>query len=96
MERNLESGFVVNELDTSGMEVSYGSDRGKAKSTSWRASAAFQPVESLEDVSSFIFGDPRPVVTHLCEWSLVPMRKGEANLRAIWRMAQGIFDQIDK
>ena len=96
MERDLESGFVVNELDTCGMEVGYGSDQGKSKSASWRASAVFQPVEALEDVSAFIFGDARPVVTYLCEWSLVPMRKGEANLRAIWRMAERIFDQIDK
>ena len=78
------------------MEIRYGSDRGKAKSPSWRASAAFQPVNRLKTFLRSFSGSPGTIVTYLCEWSLVPMRKGEANLRAIWRMAEGIFDQIDQ
>jgi hypothetical protein len=78
------------------MEVSDGSDQGKAESGSWRASAALESIKALEDVRAFAFGNTRPGVGHLCDWPPVAAREGQANRRSTWRMAKAVFDQIDE
>src|SRR5215469_15746108 len=59
-----QSRAVIGQLDAHLMERRDGFDQAEAKSASWSAAAAFQPVKTLKDTCALLGWDPRPTVAH--------------------------------
>src|SRR5215469_15506335 len=59
-----QAGAVIGQLDAHLMERRDGFDQAEAKSASWRAAAAFQPIKALKDTWALLGRDPRPTVAH--------------------------------
>src|SRR5215471_19873348 len=59
-----QAGAVIGQLDAHLMERRDCFDQAEAKSASWRAAAALQPIKTPEYSSALLGWDPRPPVTH--------------------------------
>jgi hypothetical protein len=72
-QRDPQAGAVVGQLDADLMERRNCFDQAEAKSTSRRATAAFQPIKTLKHTCALFGWDSRPGITHgdgYCAWQL--------------------------
>ncbi len=90
----LEAGGVVGQLDTGAVEPGDRGDQAEAEPVAGRAAAAFQPVEALEDLLTFVDRDSRPVIGNRNNGSTIVLRDLDNDLTGIAAVLDRIVDEI--
>jgi hypothetical protein len=76
------------------MKTRNGSDNAEPKAASGGATAPFEPVKALENVSMLVGGNSRPIIGDRNDGRTIAVRNLDGHLTRVTAMFNGIVDKI--